>query len=244
MNPYCDFARIYDRIMAGRYVSAWWAVFTDVARRRGWRYRSVVDLAGGTGEAALRFARAGAEVSVLDRSPDMLALARKKLPGVRCSRQDLRTYRLRSRVDLAVCVYGGVNYLASAGELRSLCRRTYAALRPGGVFCFDVATPYHLRHSFGRGATVFQEQDFFSRWRHRWDAKRRAARIRVDGAELLRGRWLRLRSELHVHYAHDLPELSEVLARAGFMRIEAFGLPGGREPRERDSHWLVCARKA
>lgn len=50
----------------------------------------VLDLGAGTGNLTALFARAGCEVWGTDYSPEMLLLARKKLPGVRFVQADIR----------------------------------------------------------------------------------------------------------------------------------------------------------
>jgi len=239
---YRDFAAYYDRLMAGRYVDHWWGLFKRLAAERRLRFASVAALAGGTGEAARRFARRGVSVTIVDQSPDMLARARQRVPSARILRQDLRRLRLPEPVDLAVSVFGGINYLRSLDEITGAFGRVRAALRPGGTFCVDAVTPSHLRRNFGTGAEIFEGSDYLSIWRCRWDAERTCSHIQVDGFHQDGRVWRRHRPEQHIHYGYPLRALRRALLAAGFADVQAYGLPYGSAPRASDSYWLFWAR--
>lgn len=242
-RPYRDFAGYYDRMMGGRYVNAWWSVFRRLAAARGLRWRTAADLAGGTGEAARHLARSGVDVTVVDRSAEMLARARRQVPRARLLRQDLRALRLPAPVDLAVCVFGGLNYLSSGSQLTAVARRVRRSLAPGGAFCLDAVTPFHLRERYGRGTEAFFGRDYCSIWSYAWDPERRCTRIRVEGFQRTGWRtWRRHRPEEHVHFAYPLSTWRRVLREAGFSRIEVLGLPGGAPPSATDPYWLLLAR--
>ena len=242
-RPYRDFADYYDRLMAGRYVSRWWWLFRRLQVQHGLRYRRVADLAGGTGEAARRLSGPGRTLFIVDRSAEMLARARTRVPGARLLRQDLRRLRLPEPVDLAVCVFGGINYLSSLARITAVARRVRRALAPGGVFCLDAVTVHHLNQRHKRGVETFSGAGYYSVWRYRRDPHRANLRIRVEGFRRLPGGlWSSLRPELHVHHAYPLPALRGALRRAGFSRVEAYGLPLGTPPRASDEYWLFWAR--
>ena len=104
----------------------------------------VVDLGCGSGQWARELLRAGYRVLGIDISDDIVELARQKAPGAE--------FRVGSlfEADIPLCdavtaVSEVLNYLFDpAYERLGLDRvfgRVYEALRPGGVFVFDVLGP-------------------------------------------------------------------------------------------------------
>ncbi len=73
-------------------------------------------------------------VTGVDISPDMLALARGQNPEVTYHLGDMRTVRLDKTFD-AVMVADSIDYMLTERELRAAFETAFVHLRPGGVFC-------------------------------------------------------------------------------------------------------------
>ncbi len=228
--------------MEGRYVSLWWHAFQRERKRLGLRFTRVADLAGGTGEAALRFARQY-PVTVVDRSQAMLARARRKMRGLTLLRQDLRNLKLPRLVDLAVCVYGGIHYLTSLRDLTKVFRQVRANLLPGGTFCFDQFTAHGLKTSYGGGRETFVGKDFVSIWTHRWDAKQSRSIIHVEGFSRRGKTWRSQPPETHLHQAFSLAQIRAALRVAGLKELRICELRSGRKPQAADHQRLIFARR-
>lgn len=142
-------AELYDATYAakGKDYGAEAARLLALARERLPRraVRSLLDVACGTGEH-LRFVREELEVMGVDRSAAMLAVARRKLPGVRLERADMTTLRLGRRFDLVTCLFSSVGYLYREAALRQAIRRMAGHLEPGGLLIVEPAlTPERLQ---------------------------------------------------------------------------------------------------
>jgi ubiquinone/menaquinone biosynthesis C-methylase UbiE len=120
------------------------ALIRDIVERRHGRVTTLLDVACGTG--AITDLLSGAyQVSGLDISAGMLAVAREKLPrGTPLYRADMTCFKLRARFDAVVCAYQGVNHLLSLTAWESFFGCAYRHLNPGGVFVFDIATVRYL----------------------------------------------------------------------------------------------------
>jgi len=105
----------------------------------------IIDLGCGSGRLALELNRAGYGCRGLDQSAAMLRLARKVAPKSRFRRSSMFDAELpRCSAVLAtgeILNYRFAGALSSSAALRRLFRRVHAALAPGGVFIFDIATP-------------------------------------------------------------------------------------------------------
>ena len=98
--------------------------------------RRLLDVACGTGEH-LRHLQAFFEVEGIDASPDMLAVAREKLPGVPLHPADMRAFDLGRTFDAAICMFSAVGHLADEAELVAAVRGIARHLESGGVFLLE-----------------------------------------------------------------------------------------------------------
>jgi SAM-dependent methyltransferase len=106
---------------------------------------TVLEVACGTG--GIIAALAGRyQVSGLDISPGMLAVARKKLPeGTPLHLADMSCFKLNVKFDAIICVYHGINHLLDFSAWESFFDCAYQHLNDGGVLVFDTYTASNLK---------------------------------------------------------------------------------------------------
>jgi SAM-dependent methyltransferase len=140
--PYEKFYRFYDLVMGDRSKAA---NFTRslIALHKP-EAKTVLEIACGTG-AILGFLADTYEVTGLDRSQQMLALARKKLPHIRFYRQGMTCFSIAKQFDVIVCVFDSLNHLLGFGEWKKVFRQVALHLDKDGLFVFDVNTLGKLR---------------------------------------------------------------------------------------------------
>jgi SAM-dependent methyltransferase len=140
-EPYRWLAEYYDEIF-GVYRAQFHNPRMKILGRILPRERSVCDLAGGTGETALDFARRGIDTYAVDLSPTMCRVACQKAEQERLPIQvlqaDMRCFRLAHPVDLITREADALNHVALRSNLRRVARAASRALRPGGYFLCDV----------------------------------------------------------------------------------------------------------
>jgi SAM-dependent methyltransferase len=139
---YDKFSRFYDLIMGDRSDAA--RFLTDLIVRYHPKANTVLEIACGTGSILGRLSESY-EVTGLDRSGAMLAIARKKLPHVRLVRQDMTRFRIAQRFDAIVCVFDSINHLLRPAAWRRVFHRAARHLNDNGVFIFDVNTSGKLQ---------------------------------------------------------------------------------------------------
>lgn len=105
--------------------------------------RTALELGSGGGNNAHHYAK-HLDVTLVDRSPRMLAVSQALNPDCQHLEGDMRDVRLGRAFD-AVLVHDAVSYLTSEADLRAAMATAFAHCRPGGVALF---TPDHLRETF------------------------------------------------------------------------------------------------
>jgi SAM-dependent methyltransferase len=138
---YSSFARFYDAVQGDGADRA--ATVRALIERHRPSARTVLELACGTGSILARL-RGDFEVTGLDRSPEMLALAAAKLPGVRLVEADMTRFALDERFDVVLCVFDSINHLLDFAEWEAVFDRGRDHLVDGGIFVFDVNTEERL----------------------------------------------------------------------------------------------------
>lgn len=171
-----------------------WAHYVKtLAEKHGGRYKSVLDLACGTGSSALPFARQGIFTTGIDLSPAMIEKAleksaAEKLKNTEFFVQDLCQLKLPRLYDLAVLFQDGLNYLIGAEKLALAFKNVYRMVKPGGLFIFDLTRPALRPGSLNRNTemadddnfTMFWESDFCANTRT-WSVKLIVFRLRKAG---------------------------------------------------------------
>jgi SAM-dependent methyltransferase len=239
MADYDLLAPHYDAVTGDFEAEA--AFIHDVIRRRHGRATTVLDLACGTGTMTASLADAY-QVSGLDISPGMLAVARRKLPArTPLHLADMTSFRLDAAFDVIVCAYQGINHLLSLPAWQRTFECAYRHLNPGGLFVFDIATVSHLAQMAGIPQTVEQFAGNYLLIRVRtadglvFDWHMEVYELQPDGRYRLLTQTVRLRS-------FSLPDIRDAL-RARFTGIEIIGGDGAAaEAENADRIWFACTK--
>ncbi|MGP8109283.1 MAG: class I SAM-dependent methyltransferase [Thermoplasmata archaeon] len=131
---YSTLAEFYDRVYGTKDYSREAAWVLSVARREmGRAPRSLLDVGCGTGRHLAVFRRS-LDVAGVDRSPEMLRIARRRLgPGVPLVRGDMARFDARRSFDVVVCLFSAFAYLQRREEREATAANFYRHLEPGGV---------------------------------------------------------------------------------------------------------------
>jgi SAM-dependent methyltransferase len=138
MATYDLLAPHYDAVTGDSAKEA--AFIHRIIAQRHRRAVNLLDVACGTGGITALLAGTY-QVSGLDISPGMLALARQKLPArTPLYLADMTCFGLNVKFDAVVCAYQGVNHLLSLSAWEDFFACACRHLAAGGVFVFDVTT--------------------------------------------------------------------------------------------------------
>jgi len=108
-----------------------------IARKLGPTGRtSWLDVACGTGRH-LAFLKRRHAVEGVDASPEMLRIARRRVPGVRLRRGDMRTFDLHRRFDVVSCLFSAIGHLRTKADVRTAYANFARHLRDGGVLIVE-----------------------------------------------------------------------------------------------------------
>ena len=245
---YSAFARVYDTLMETVDYEAWAKYYQRLMEACHVPSKGrCVECACGTGSLTLPLRKMGYQMTGVDLSEEMLAVAMEKARGAGVTipfvRQDMRNLAVPRRADCVLATCDGVNYLTSPQDVQAFFTAAYSALRPGGALVFDVSTPEKLSGTLGNHTLYSDDGAVSYIWRNRWDEKTACVTLslslfvrRSDGA------YDHL-EENQVQRAHSRRELRSWLASAGFEGIMFYGRQRATPPRKGDDRWHVTAVK-
>jgi len=142
----------------------------------------LLDVACGTGTLALLLRPYGWRVWAVDGSEGMVRRARAKCAPHRSvisvGRQDMRSLKLKERVDVCTCLFDSLNHMLTVRDVESTLAGIARVLNPGGWFIFDVTNGAGYR-TLWRGVQTIEHPDFTLRLRNRYSPSTRIARSEV-----------------------------------------------------------------
>ena len=146
---------VFDKLYAGAYDALYqdkdYEAECDFLQRIFHRYaqspiRTILDLGCGTGSHALLLAQRGYVVTGVDRSEEMLRIARSKVtePALVRGQQsvvfhqgDIRTLDLGRTFDAVIAMFAVISYQTTNEDLMAAFRTARQHLNRGGLFVFD-----------------------------------------------------------------------------------------------------------
>ena len=142
-----DYAQQYDILYQDKDYDAEAALLERVFQRHHLEGTAVLDLGCGTGQHAIRLAKRGFEVTGVDRSPEMLRIARVKAeqsldelsPQPSFVEGDVTSVRLGGApFDAALMMFAVLGYQVTNEAVRAALRTVRTHLRRGALFVCDV----------------------------------------------------------------------------------------------------------
>lgn len=124
-------------------------------RHTGARLNSVLDIACGPGYHARAFARRGLRATGLDLRPEMVRFARDQAlaEGLQVTwlAADMRRFRLDRPVDMAICVFDGIDALLTNDDVIQHLRAVAANLTANGLYLLEQTHPrYSSFQNYGQ----------------------------------------------------------------------------------------------
>lgn len=244
-QSYTEFAAVYDELMTDIPYDAYVDLLDEAAG--GIAGKRVLDIGCGTGLLSVKLAKQGAQVTGIDLSVDMLAVAEQRaralsLP-VQFIEQPMQQLTGFTDFDLAVIAIDSLNYVADKKDVEATFRHIYASLAVGGTLVFDVHSTFKTDVIFMEGPFTFDD----GRIAYIWETEEGEHPHSVDSElaffiQQANGLYSRF-DEVHSQRTFEVHDYVEMLMEAGFSVERIFADWEDEPPHEESERIFFQVRK-
>ena len=241
---YDAFARYYDELTANIDYPALADYYDGLITRFGGRKGILLDLACGTGSLSVLLSAKGYDVIGTDASPEMLDAAMSKPhEGIQYLCQDMTELDMFGTIDAAVCALDSLDHLESEDGLRTVFERVALFMNEGGVFVFDVNTPYKHENVLADRTYVYETDNVFCVWENEYEGNG-VTGIQLDFFEQNNDGTYTRSSDCFTETAWERSRIEKLLTEAGFELCACYEYPTLNEPTAESEKLTFAARIA
>lgn len=162
-----NYSRYYDLLYKDKDYAAEAVYIANLIRSECPLAKKMLELGCGTGNHAAQLCKSGFEVTGLERSEEMVTLAKqKKIPGFNPLAGDIENFELEEKFDVAISLFHVISYLNKNESLVSCLTATSQHLNTGGIFIFDVWYSPAVNHLMPTERTKNMDDDHINVTRH------------------------------------------------------------------------------
>ncbi|SIS36772.1 class I SAM-dependent DNA methyltransferase [Salimicrobium flavidum] len=237
---YVQLAGVYDRLMEDAPYEEWKQFFMNVLDRENFQAVNVLELGCGTGEITRRLAKEGFQMTGVDLSEEMLAVASRKYDSaIQWMKQDITKLEGFSGFDAVISFCDVVNYITVENDLEDMFHRTNLALEEKGLFVFDIHSPTYALEALS-GETFAEVYDDLS---YIWFCDAEGTMMTHDLTFFIEenGSYQRFDEEHHQRI-YELQTIHSLLGKSGFHILSVhsdFSMDHGSEG---DRIFFVCQK--
>lgn len=243
---YETFAFVYDEVMDATLYEQWLAFTT---RHIPDTQSNMLELACGTGILAVGLAEAGYQVTALDLSEEMLAVASQRAAESDASIQfvegDMLDLSEVGQYQAITCYSDSLCYMRNRQEVQQVFDEVYQALEEEGTFLFDVHSLYQIDTVFPEYSYHYQTDEFAFLWDSYTGEKPHSIEhfltFFVQDYEQ-EGKFVRI-DELHQERTYSLDNYLTMLESAGFMDVQVCADFTDDTPTETSRRWFFVCKK-
>lgn len=246
MSSYAAFAQYYDELTGNVEYGRRAEYLLHLCKHLHHDMGLTLDLACGTGSLTLELFRRGVDIYGIDASVDMLSVAREKCMDAGADIlflcQKMQELDLYGTVDTVICSLDSINHLENETEVEKAFKKVSFFMNPGGLFLFDINTPYKHEHILGNNTFVYDMKNVYCVWQNRYHSATKAVDIRLDFFE--RDGDVYYRSSEHFRErAYEIEHILSMLHQAGFGTVDMFEEMTLEAPGDTCQRIVVAAKK-
>ena len=247
MSGYGSFSDFYDILTENVNYPQRAQYIADLLTANGVKGGILLDLACGTGKLSTEMAKRGFEVIGVDASGDMLSIAMNNAyeSGVNilflC--QTMQQLDLYGTINACVCTLDSINHLTEKADVQAAFDKVSLFTEPGGIFVFDINTPYKHREVLADNTFVYDMDGVYCVWQNTLDKDTDTVQIDLDIFEEIEDGVYERMQESFSERAYEIKEIEAMLEKAGFETVNIYDELTVQPPKADSQRVFVIARK-
>jgi SAM-dependent methyltransferase len=218
--PYTALATAYDFMLSHVDYEQWYRYLRSIMFQYVEDPRYVLELGCGTGKFGAKFSRDNITVFGMDRSIDMLRVAKSRAYNnfhIFCG--DMSTFAVAKKFNFIFSVHDTMNYFMKESMLRRVLRSVRSALDTKGVFMFDITTEHNIRRYFEGKVMRYNVRGTEIEWNNAYERKTRT----VTSTLSFTGRGGATETEVHLQRIYTVREIRALLKAEKLRVLDIFG---------------------
>lgn len=242
MSGYGNFAHYYDILTGNISYKDRAAYFDMLIKKHGGKKDLLLDLACGTGSLSEEMCRLGYDVIAVDGSEEMLneALDKKFDSGLNIQYlcQDMTKLDMFGTIDVTICALDSLNHLPDLDAIKQTINRVSLFCEPGGLFIFDVNTPYKHKNVLGNNTFIYDMEDVYCVWQNTYTEEDNRVEMWLDFFEKQENGSYERYDESFSEIAFDDAVIEKIVAGSGMEIVGKYDYDS-TEPTKADSEKIV-----
>ncbi len=243
---YTSLAAFYDKFMSDVPYGEWADYIQKTLEKYGIKEGLVCDLGCGSGTVTTMLSDRGFDMTGIDASAEMLDQAMEKRGdrNILYLQQDIREFELYGTMRAIISVCDTLNYITDKRELKTVFRTAANYLDPGGVFLFDLHTPYYYEKILGARTFAEADEDCAYIWENRYERRKQINEYCINLFVRSGDRdpiYIK-QTEIHIERAYSREWIEKELKSAGLELLSVTGGYSDRRPTGKSERLVYAAR--
>ncbi len=247
MSGYSAFSSVYDLLTQNVNYPQRAAYIADLLALGGIKGGILLDLACGTGVMSIEMAKRGYEVIGVDAAGEMLSVAMNNAyeagQNILFLCQPMQELDLYGTINACICTLDSINHLTAPQDVQAAFDRVSLFTEPGGVFVFDVNTPYKHRKVLANNTFVYDVEGAYCVWQNTLDEETDTVQIDLDIFEEIEPGVYERAQESFCERAYSVESLKDMLQKAKFEVLAVYGELTTKSPDNETERVFITARK-
>lgn len=216
MSSYSSFAKYYDILTNDVNYKARAEYLVKIFEQHMSKPEIILDLACGTGSMSIELAKLGFDVIGVDKSIDMLSVAREKSVDldILFLNQTMEAFDLYGTVNAVICNLDSINHLSSSKKVEQCISRVSLFLEKDGLFIFDINTPHKIKNILGNNTFIYDNPKVYCIWQNTYSEKDKKITFDLTFFEKYETNYQRF-NEHFSEKEYSVEELSTILKKVG-----------------------------